>query len=637
MARSYGNPYQQIKLSAAPTATQDNTAAIIQRGASDLGAIVERGINNSEKKSQDDANKEALKANVDERYGAKKANTSGEVTVNDDGTLNLTKTGQGIIDKGFEVEKRLQSQASKIVEEKAGEYTANKLTPEARAKVFSDIDAALMTPDQKINAKNLVDQRQAEFSRIPNSADAKAAAYGSLSNLDKERLERSARLQDNIARQAITFDQDSAAIRAKAIGGADAETQLKIGVINRQNRREAIQDERYKAGVELAAANREEDKATTALQQEIDNAYRDGKFEMALQKQDELFRHNAKIEGYAAEESQRKRTLFNQKQSDRQAAIKAEGVQASTVSGVGGLEDVMKTVPATEEAILKARTAVDSKTRETIGDKEIVKLANKLSPKIDALNARIKENSLKADPNYLSNKRDEAVKVLEKDYTSGKIATRQEYREKLNALITSKEYNTTENEGIGGMFNRVTGTTSAATRRANTQLIADKLEVASLQKQLNEGATKYSNDFSQAYESNLEKANALTQEVATGDKRETLLSTADFSDALLKDLLAQQGIDPTDRTRGVNVKATRNSDIYKSKVAEHKVRIKAVAAIKADIRKAQVEWNTFKQKEEFKALTAAGKADKEQENKIELAQRKEKLAEELAKYKESIS
>ena len=626
---AYGNPYTQIQLSAAPTATRDNTAAIIAEGGRNLGAIAERSILRYKKNSQEEDNVEALKANEDERYGAKKAETSGQVTVNDDGTLNLTKTGQGIIDKGFEVENRLKAQANQIVEKKAGEYTANKLTPEARTKIFDNIDAALMTPEQKINAKNLVDQRQAEF-KIPSRSDAETAAYESLSNLDKARFDRSKRLQVNIAKQATTFDENSAAIRAEAISGGDAATQLKIGEINHQKNREALQDERYDAGVALAAKNRKEDNTAKALQQDIDNAYRDGNLQLVQQKQEELFRHNGVIEGYAAEDAQRKRTSFNQKQNDRQAAIKAEGIQASTVSGVGGFEDIMKTVPATEEAIAKARSGVDGLTRETVGDKEIVALANKLSPEINRLQESIaKDEKLVAPLNNVDKIFEETIAKNQEDYDAGKIS----YWEQFNADDVAKSVRSNNSQ-----FKDLSVLPSSnEQRQAATRLEADKVRLIAIQKELNDSATKYSNDFAQAYQSNLEKANALTQEVATGDKRETLLSTTDFSDALLKDLLAQQGIDPTDRTRGVNVKATRNSDIYKSKVAEHKVRIKAVADIKADIRKAQVEWNTFKQKEEFKALTAAGKADREQENKRELAKFKNKLAQELAKYKESIS
>jgi len=235
----YGNPYQQINLAPAPRPIKSGVAEIIARGGRDLASIVQSGIQNVEKKDQDKANAEALRASLDPDYGKEDISTEykdGTSTIDKTGTVGLTPKASEIIDDAFNIEKRLDATALKSATE-----SATGMKPGAERDNFIAETTKL---NREFNVKPTEDERVVlEQSQWIQKRAGQAAAEAT----------------PLIAQR----DAEATALRAKAISGGDAKTQEKISQYVREDTRNQLLDDRYKAGIKLTAANRIEDKQET--------------------------------------------------------------------------------------------------------------------------------------------------------------------------------------------------------------------------------------------------------------------------------------------------------------------------------------------------------------------------------------
>ena len=260
----YGNPYTQIKLAPAPTATKSGVAEIIARGGRDLASIAMQGFANYEKKNQDQANAKALQARAagEDSFQTQldEDDTRKALTLDEDGNTVLTKTTESMINRGDEVAKK-----ATIARDELLAKTTKEIGPLMDdASIENTVLNMRTRGDSEDNISGFVQgeqlKRQAQQQATEAIGSQPLENFGDLSNLEKARLKRSERAKVRVASDAETIEAtrqagvtagtnmskaDAQAQYKKVLSGADAATMEKIGNLDREDARTKVLDDRY--------------------------------------------------------------------------------------------------------------------------------------------------------------------------------------------------------------------------------------------------------------------------------------------------------------------------------------------------------------------------------------------------------
>jgi len=283
---NYGNPYQKITLAPAPTATRDDTAAIIVAGTRQLGATIERGVANYQKKQQDEANASALAAAADEKYGQQvvdKKKLRGAIVQAEDGSIQLSDTAAKTIERGDKLEAKAQAAKDEVVAQNTN-FLQTVLTPdEVTQKVINMRTSGASEDNVSAFVQGEAAKRQAGEANLNKANNTDLKDFGNLTSIEKARLSRSQRTKQRVADASVSYQEEAQKAeesgtyisptearkaRETVIAGADAATAEKIIQMRRVDDRNKVLDDRYEAGQLLHTTERKEDQAISKEERE---------------------------------------------------------------------------------------------------------------------------------------------------------------------------------------------------------------------------------------------------------------------------------------------------------------------------------------------------------------------------------